>query len=47
MNYCQDGLNVYFASKKPEYTSIYGHYELQANNVNGRPYFKMGFHIPN
>ena len=42
MNYCQDGLKVYFASKTPQYTSIYGHYELQANDVNGRPYFKMG-----
>ena len=42
MNYCQDGLKVYFASKTPQYTSIYGHYELQPNDVNGRPYFKMG-----
>ena len=42
MNYCQDGLKVYFASKTQEYTSLYGHYELQANDVNGRPYFKMG-----
>ena len=38
MNYCQDGLQVYFA------TDFYrsGHYELQPNDVNGRPYFKMG-----
>ena len=24
------------------YTTIYGHYELQPDYVNGRPYFKMG-----
>ena len=40
MNYCQDGLQVYFAA---EYANaiIHGHYELQPNDVNGRPYFKM------
>ena len=44
MNYCQDGLQVYFATETQQYTSaqIYGHYELQSNEVNGRPYFKMG-----
>ena len=44
MNYCQDGLQVYFATETQQYTyaSIYGHYELQPNAVNGRPYFKMG-----
>ena len=44
MNYCQDGLQVYFATETQQYTTvpIYGHYELQPNDVNGRPYFKMG-----
>ena len=42
MNYCQDGLQVYFATETQTYYSIYGHYELQPNDVNGRPYFKMG-----
>ena len=44
MNYCQDGLKVYFATDTQEYTyeQIYGHYELQPDDVNGRPYFKMG-----
>ena len=44
LNYCQDGLQVYFATETQQYTwaSIYGHYELQPNAVNGRPYFKMG-----
>ena len=42
MNYCQDGLQVYFATETQQYTlvPIYGHYELQPNDVNGRPYFK-------
>ena len=46
MNYCQDGLQVYFATEIQQYTyaTIYGHYELQPNDVNGRPYFKMGFY---
>ena len=41
-NYCQDGLQVSFATESQEYFTvpIYGHYELQPNNVNGRPYFK-------
>ena len=44
MNYCQDGLQVYFATETQQYTNapIYGHYELQPNDANGRPYFKMG-----
>ena len=44
MNFCQDGLQVYFATETQQYTfqPIYGHYELQPNYVNGRPYFKMG-----
>ena len=44
MNYCQDGLQVNFATETQQYTyaPIYGHYELQPNDVNGRPYFKMG-----
>jgi len=44
MNYCQDGLQVYFATETQQYdyAQIYGHYELQPNEVNGRPYFKRG-----
>ena len=44
MNYCQDGLQVYFETEIPQsiFTPIYGHYELQPNDVNGRPYFRMG-----
>ena len=44
LNHCQDGLQVYFATETQQYTHapIYGHYELQPNDVNGRPYFKMG-----
>ena len=44
-NYCQDGLQVYFATETQQYTfvpMIYGHYELQSKDVNGRPYFKKG-----
>ena len=45
MNYCQDGLQVYFATETLQNTYFapnYGHYDLQPNDVNGRPYFKMG-----
>ena len=44
MNYCQDGLQVYYATETQQYTyePIYGHYELQPNAVNDSPYFKMG-----
>ena len=44
MNYCQDGIKVYYGTETQEYNyaPIYGHYELQPGNVNGRPYFKMG-----
>ena len=47
MNYCQDGLQVYFATETQQNTfaaTIYGHYKLQPNDVNGRTYFKMGSH---
>ena len=44
MNDCKDGLQVYFATETQQYKyfSIYGHYELQSSNINGRPYFKYG-----
>ena len=44
MKYCQGGIQVYFITETQEYTyhDIYGHYELQQGNKNGRPYFKMG-----
>ena len=38
MNYCQDGIEAYGTEA---YTSIYGHYELQPDDVNGRPYFRQ------
>ena len=49
MKYCQDGLQIYFATEiqqLQQYASqflsfYYGNYELQPNYVNGRPYFKM------
>ena len=41
--YCQDGLQIYFATETQQFSAqIYGHYELQPNEVNGRPYFKFG-----
>ena len=47
MNYCQDGIEVDHQCDAGDYecdayTSIYGHYELQPDDVNGRPYFRMG-----
>ena len=46
LNYCQDGIQVYFGTETQQYTyvPIYGHYELQPGVVNGRPYFKMGIY---
>ena len=43
LNHCQDGIQVYFGTETQQYTSIplYGHYELDPNLVNGRPFFKM------
>ena len=43
-NYCQDGIEAYYGTETQQYTytSIYGHYDLQLGNVNGRPYFKKG-----
>ena len=42
MNYCQYGIEVYYGTVTQQYTyiPIYGHYELQPGDVNGRPYFK-------
>ena len=47
MNYCQDGLQVFFATETQQYIyqPIYGHYELQKIDVNGRPYFKSSKYI--
>ena len=44
MNYCQDGIEAYYGTETQQYTYVplYGHYELQPGDVNGRPYFKMG-----
>ena len=44
MDYCQDGLQVYFATETQQYTyfPIYGQYDLQSSDINGRPYFKFG-----
>ena len=43
-NYCQDGLQVYFSTETQNVliAQIYGYYELQPIEINGRPYFKMG-----
>ena len=42
MKYCQDGLHLNFATETQQYThrQLYGHYDLQPNEVNGKPYFK-------
>ena len=43
MNYCQDGLEVFFGWETLEFTpvvSLYGYYEIQSSVVNGRSYFK-------
>ena len=44
MNDCQDGVQVYFATETQQYTyfPIYGQYDLQSSDINGRPYFKFG-----
>ena len=46
MTYCQDGIQAYYGTETQQYTyfPIHGHYELQAFDVNGRPYFKKGFY---
>ena len=46
MNYCQDGIEVYYGTETQQYTHapIYGHYELQLGDVNSRPYFKKGIY---
>ena len=45
INYCQDGLQVLdFATETQHYVHFYGHYELQPDSVDGRPYFKMGIY---
>ena len=43
LNYCQDGISVYFGNEnmKYDYKAIYGQYELQTGELNGRPYFQM------
>ena len=42
MNYCQDGIQVYYITEPQLHRPIYGYYERQPNDVNGKPYFKMG-----
>ena len=50
MNYCQDGLQVYFATETQQYDNehnphnLYGHYQLQPYDVSDRPYFQMGYY---
>ena len=43
MNYCQDGLQVYFDTEIEKIVGEYlgGYYELQAIDINGKPYFEM------
>ena len=40
MNYCQDGIQVYYKTERQEYNykPIYGHYRIDPSDVNGRPY---------
>ena len=46
MKYCQNGILAYFDTEtQPTNVNPYGHlghYELQPNDVNGRPYFILG-----
>ena len=41
LKYCQDGLEVYYSTETQHYTylQIYGHYELQPNDINGKLFF--------
>ena len=42
LNHCKGGVQVYFGAETQQYSfPIYGHYEVQHDKVNGRPYFKM------
>ena len=42
--YCQDGIQVFFGTETQQNTNypLYGHYDLESNLVNDRPYFRMG-----
>ena len=41
-NHCQNGIQVYFGTETQYFhTPLYGHYELQLDPVNDKPYFKM------
>ena len=43
MNYCQDGVHLYFTTETQQFTyNIYGYYELQPDYVNEKPYFQYG-----
>ena len=45
MSYCQDGIHVKFTAETLQntyFSSMYGYYELDPIEVNGRPYFKNG-----
>ena len=45
MNYCRDGVHIYFATETQQFIyNIYGYYELQPNNVNEKPYFKSDYY---
>ena len=41
--YCPVGIEVYFGTEIQQHFDVplYGHYELQTQPVNGKPYFKM------
>ena len=41
-SYCQDGIQVFFGTEFQQYNyGLYGHYDLQSDYVNDRPYFRM------
>ena len=41
--YCQDGVKVFFGTETQGNPNdrLYGHYALESNSVNDRPYFRM------
>ena len=38
--YCQDGVQAFFGTETQPNYGLYGHYDLQSDYVNDRPYFR-------
>ena len=39
--YCQDGVQAFFGTETQPNYGLYGHYDLQSDYVNDRPYYQM------